>query len=409
MGFLSWEELQSPSYGSGTAIGSAIQAAGGFVCDMYRRYPYWAFPDPTGFGAIVRGISDKLCNDPTPLPPPDIPAVPGGKCKCVQYDVFFTGKLPQSQVFSGSFRVRGAISRASYKANANGLIKFGFNAFNDACTVQSEFNVIDNVTSEDIDNGSAFGRIDSIVRVDGQPDTCGDQPPTYKPKIPPVGDLNRVAPVVIAPGITINTPIIFIRPTVNVNIKPNININIQPTIQLPDLGLNINFQVGGVNINNSFNFGGGGFNPLPDPRTDPPTLPDGSDTDLDLTELYARLTAIKNQLNTIQECACEPQKILVGQSIGNGQSGDVALPNNTKFVVTTITNIPSSYKFQSGLDAPEVLYAGWGWFKYQNDFLAERSQVDAQKKCFFTSGSAKRFAWTLYSGFTLSAIAYYEV
>lgn len=405
---ISWDDLGDAAYGAGTAIGSMIQGAGAFYCDMIRRYPAWSLQNPLGLDPISRGINDKLCGSSPPLPPPDNPAVPGGKCQCVLYKVYYTGRFANGISFSGDVTVRGAISRASYYTLPNGALAFGFRHFNGDCTAQETFNVISNFTAEDVTDRGLFGRIDLIERVDGQPDTCGDQPPTYKPTLPTVPDVNRVIPIIIAPNVNIFTPITLIRPNINLNFNPNFNFNLQPIFNFPDIGINLGFNIGGVNINNSINIGSGNTITIPDPRPQPPTLPPSGGTDIDLTELYDRLTVIKDQLDDIEECACEENPPLQSIVIGQGRSGDAGLPAKTKFVITTITAFPSDRKFQSGLNAPEVLYSGWAWFKHTSDGLAERDPVDSTRKIYFCENGALRFCWTLYSGFTLTATAYYE-
>lgn len=408
MALLTWQDLTDPAYGAGTAIGSMISAAGGFYCDMIRKYPNWSLQNPLGLDPISRGINDKLCGGSPPLPLPDNPAVPGGKCQCVQYDVAYTGRLAQGSSFSGVFRVRGGISQAQYFTNSSGNIAFGFKAYNEQCNRVESFNVIDNVTLADIESGQAFGRIDTITRVDGQPDLCGDQPPTYKPIVPPVNEVNRVVPILIAPGIAIAAPIIFIRPTANININPTLNFNLTPVFNFPSLGINISPKINGIEINNTINFVGGNQPGLPDPRPDPPTIPPSAGSDTDLTEVYRRLTELKNLSDEIKECACDENPPLTAIGLGTGNSFTASLPANTKFVVMTIIEIPGNRKFQDGLFAPDVLYAGWAWFGYEPNFLALRDPVDSERKVFFAQPGAKQFAWTLYQGFRATCVAYSE-
>ena len=361
MGFITWAESQDPAYQAGTAIGSAIQAAGSFYCDMIRRYPNWTLQNPLGLDPISRAINDKLCGSSPALPAPDAPAVPGGKCACIQYDVTYTGKLPQSSQFTGTDRVFGPITVYSWQSNANNLLKFGYFYFLQDCVTRTELNVVDNVSAQDIANGSCFARIDSIVRVDGNPDNCGGQLPNYIPKAPTLPDVNRTAPIVIAPGITVVTPIIIVRPTANITLAPRVNINFNPTFNLPDIGIAIKFDIAGIEINNNVNFNIGNPSFPPDPRNPPPTLPPSQGTDTDLTDLYERLRIIKLLNDEIKACACKVPPTLSTVNIGTANSGNVNLPPKTRFVVTTITQSPQSYKFQSGINAADVIYAGWAW------------------------------------------------
>jgi hypothetical protein len=406
MGFLTWQELTNPAYGNGTAIGSAINAAGGFVCDMYRRFPRWLFPDPTGFGAVVQGISDRLCSG-APAPEPQEPYVPGGKCNGVLYRVTFNAKLfGAPPIVGATVDLYGPVTRIGYYPLSTGLLAYGLKSRNQAGTAVITTNLIAQFTPADIESGAVSAEVLSIVRLDGQPDDCGGQAPTWAPSIPTLPDLNRTAPVVIAPGITIITPMILIRPSLNINVNATANINIQPTINLPDIGLNINFQVGGVNVNNSFNIGGG--DPplyLPDPRPNPPLLPPGGSTDVDLSDLYNRLRDVKELAEDIKACACE-EFSLTPVGLSQGRSGTVSLPPLTEFVVLEMIETPPGAKFQAGLDAPDVLYAGWAWYGYQPNHLSQRDPVDASRKAFFPTFAPAQFSWTLYAGFRARVTAY---
>jgi hypothetical protein len=374
---------------------------------MIRRYPNWSLQNPLGLDPISRAINDKLCGSSPALPAPDAPAVPGGKCACVQYDVTYTGKLPQSSQFTGTDRVWGPVTVYSWQTNNNGLLKFGYFYFLQNCTTRTELNVVDNVSAQDIANGSCFARIDSIVRVDGNPDNCGGQLPNYIPKAPTLPDVNRTAPIVIAPGINVTTPIIIVRPTANITFAPRVNINLQPVFNLPDIGIAIKFDVAGVEINNNVNFDFGNPAFPPDPRNPPPQLPPSIDFDTDLSLVYERLRNLTELSEDIKDCACATDPPLTAVNIGTANSGNVVLPPRTKFVVTTVTQFPASYKFQSGINAADVLYAGWAWTQYPGTALGLRDPVDAVRKCFFVEDGAQRFQWTLYKDFILQVTAYY--
>jgi hypothetical protein len=389
-------------------LGSIISGAGTFLCSLYKNYPGWTDPDPTGFASAVKAVVDKLCPSPPPLPIPDVPSIPGGKCKCVGYTVAYTGRVNGSSPFSGTVNVKGPISAVSWKTNPANLLKFGFFYLNDACTQRLEFNVVDNVTADSIASGDTFARIDSITRTDGLPDNCGDQPPIYTPKIPPASALDITIPVVVSPGVTFLTPITIIRPEISLTFSPRVNINFNPTFNLPDLNFNISFDIAGAEINNTININSGSQTYLPDPRTNPPQLPPASGTDLDLSYLYTRINTIIQKEDQLLACACPATPSLNAVTIANLNSGNAVLPPKTKFVVCTITQFPESYKFQSGINAADVVYAGWGWFGYEGAGLGLRDPMDSQRKVYFPQGNPARFQWTLYKDFIMNVVAYYE-
>ena len=400
-----WDELSKPAYGNGTQIGSAIQQAGAFLCDMYQRFPRWLFPDPTGFGALVQGISDQLCSG-TPVPPPlPYPPIPGGKCFCVTYRISWISKLFAAPA-PGSIDVKGPVTVLGYETNETGLLQYSIVAQNNTCTAPYKFAVISNFTAEDFANGLAYVQDVAIVRLDGLPDTCGDQVPRPDPIIPTVPDLNRVVPIVIAPSVTIFTPITLIRPTLAINLDANVNINVQPTFNFPDIGLNIGFDIGGVNINNSFNIGGASPPiPLPDPRDNPPKLPPGQNTDVDLTKVYKELDEIKDELDAIKQCACD-EYTLTAQTLDIGNSGEVSLPPNTQYVRVQITTTAPAFKRQNGVNGPDVLHAGWAWFRVAGNGLSEREPIDNTQKVFFAPQGSNSFAWTVYAGGVATITAY---
>lgn len=408
MSFITWEQFSNPIFGAGTPVGDMIRGAGSLYCDLIRNYPAWSLSDPLGITPLNRAIGERICGTTPPLPPPDQPALPGGKCVCQRYRVDYTVDPDNFPPFTASFECRGPISVVGWRP---GLVPNTYRFLvihqNDSCNGTVENNLVGNISQTSLNAGYKV-TVDAITAIGGV-DNCGGQVPKYSPIQPPANELQRNVNINITPGVNIAIPVIIVRPNVDININPTVNINLQPQFNFPDLGVNIGFDLGGININNNIQIGGGNnYFPVPDPRPNPPTLPPGKSVDTDLTELYRRVNDLRERLVRIEECACDTDPVLTPVNLGSGNSGSFTLPAKTKFVVLTLTTIPGNRKEQGGLNAPDVLYAGWAWFRGVLNSLGERTPVDASAKYYQVNPQANTFCFTLYAGFVGQAVAYRE-
>lgn len=406
MSFITWDQYNSAAYGAGTAIGDLMRGAGKFYCDAIRQYPNWSLSNPLGLDPVSRGINDQLCGGEPALPLPDQPAVPGGRCFCARYRVFYEVDPDNAPPFTESYTTRGAVSVLGWQSGiVPGTYAYTVLSQNDACNEIVRVNLVGNISQAAINNGYRV-KVTNIVRLDGSEDNCGGQVPRYAPVQPPASFLERNVNINLAPNIPVNIPVIFVRPDIDFTLSPNVNISLQPQFNFPDLGINIGFDLGGVNITNnilspSINVGVPG-----DPRPNPPRLPDNRAKDPDLSELYRRLRDIRDELDVIEECACKPDEVLTPVSLGSGRSGTFALPQKTRFVVLQITQDALKPKDQQGLNAPTVLYAGWAWYRNVLSGMGDRQPVDARNKFYPTPERANAFCFTLYEGYLATAIAY---
>lgn len=407
MPFIPWGDLSQQQYQTGKAVGDMIRAAGSFYCWAARNYPQWSFGDPIGIGALTRGVNDQLCPDDPPLPEPDQPALPSGKCFCSRYLITYTVDPDVFPPFSASFQMNGPITVLAWQQGVAGTYRFTVIGQNDTCTGVRTENLVANISQASIDNGYDV-KVNTITPVGGAPDNCGGQLPRYRPVRPRVEELTRNVNINLSPVIPIITPIVLVRPQVDVSLSPNVNINLSPSFNFPDLGINIGFDIGGVNITNNIDNSSSPILLPPDPRPSPPTAPPGRGSDPDLTELYRRIRRLQDELEAVKECACEPDKVLTPVTLGQGNSGTFNLPQKTRFVVLQLTTIPGNNKFQEGFNAPNVLYAGWSWFVNPLGSLSTREPVDAERKYYVATPNAAQFAYTLYGGFIGTAIAYRE-
>lgn len=406
MSFITWEQYGNAAYGAGTAIGDMIRGAGAFYCDAIRQYPNWSLSSPLGINPISRGINDRLCGSDPPLPLPDQPSIPGGRCFCARYRIFWEIDPDNAPPFTGSFDANGPISVLGWQSGGiPGGYDFVVLSQNEGCNGTRRENIVGNVTQAAINNGYRV-KVTNITPLGGSPDNCGGQVPRYAPVQPPVGFLERNVQVNLSPNVAVAIPVVIVRPDIDFNISPNVNISLQPQFNFPDIGVNIGFDLGGININNnilspSINFGVPG-----DPRPNPPRLPDNAAKDPDLSELYRRLRGIEDDLQTIEECACKTDEVLTPVNLGSGRSGTFTLPQKTRFVVLQITQDSLKPKDQQGLNGPTVLYAGWAWYRNVLSGMSERQPVDARNKFYVTPDQANAFCFTLYEGYLATAVAY---
>jgi hypothetical protein len=162
----------------------------------------------------------------------------------------------------------------------------------------------------------------------------------------------------------------------------------------------VNFDLSGgelkleVNPNLEVNIGNGKGNP----NTNPPISPaPGLDGEL----IADRFDRIEDLLEDLENCACNDADLstLVATSGNNANSQCVSISvGRNKFCALAITQRPVNEKSQAGLNAPDVLYAGWAWFK-TGDYLFERAPVDCEGKIFKNPGNASAFCYTLYAGY----------
>lgn len=244
--------------------------------------------------AIARGLYNNFCTDPTPpglLPPP--PPFQGGQCECISYRVNIElvdpPGLPFDQVRAGP--ISSPVNGVEVPENP-GRKSWGYYYGAPACGGR-QFELLASA-GPDAPSDSFAVAINSVARVDGLPDDCGnpepivpnppnprppDPPPVDEPVTPPGGGPDviinfkpRIGPIVVrATGIVyIPVNIQVTGPSIDVDAEINVNVN------LPDLDIDFNF--GG---------GSGGDDDVVEPPSevccDPPPIEgdedDGSDED----------------------------------------------------------------------------------------------------------------------------------
>lgn len=375
-----------------------VSAARNGLCGLYRAKPWALFgvpgpdSDMSPQSQAFRQFADNLCND-APLPPM-LPPTLGGKCQ-ILYDVTFrySGDPDQAPPFNitDTRRVTGPIGGVQLRTNpANpSFWQFYFTA-----GVSNSIINIGQFQKAESNAGGFSAGITSIVAVNPALDVCGGTDPGFP--VQPVGPGDYSPPVQYRDrgtnvNVNVNIPPIIIPPGA-VSIAPKFEVKIGPN--------RIVFDVSGgtlkiePSLNVPINIGGGspGANPNP-PITATPEI-DG--------ELLAdRFDRIEDLLDELEDCACnnKPLGAYVVTAGTEAASQCVSVPaGRNRFCAIAIGQVPANRKSQAGGSAPDVLYAGWAWFK-TGDYLFERQPIDCAGKIFANPGGAEAFCYTMNTGY----------
>lgn len=357
--------LGSYDYGSlaGDYLRNSASAARNTACDIYSRFPKWA----VGNVAIAspawnaaQGIVDSVCSSaPTYNPPPQpAPSFQGGQCQCAVYRVSFshtqnTGTPQETTVIGFPQRVRGAVKGFFFRTNPNGSISAYLTHFGSASGVclSTPQEIVLYTTLNKKDAYSI--KIDSIVREDGQPDNCGNPPPTLPPQFleePTAADRTPTVTVPDSKGRNINVPI-YLPPDSLLDANFNLKVDVG--------GITFNFDAGGVSFNygnkNSGDGSPGSFS-LPDvsaPDIEPKIdqIDDKLDNALDKLDERARRDEEKDR-KPPDDPDYEEDPKPPGDSSEDGVEG-------LKWLKTTLTKLPISGKTITKSDGQLVAYCGW--------------------------------------------------
>lgn len=230
------------------------------------------------------GILQAACPVPPPPPTPGgSPPFTGGQCECVRYRVEFTFSGSDITPFSSAAFGRGPIGPV-----VNGVVRPGDNRYSwgwmdrgaGSQCVESNFNLRRGQGDADLPRPDVNLTIDSVTRVDGLPDECGD---------PPAGEPEPRPPIVQPPK---SPGIPYIRPDgspgpdifIDTRIGP-IYLDVDATIKVPvvvsfeggDIENNVTIPVSVSlpDFNVTFEYGGGGGDPTDPTGPVEPSPPEG--------------------------------------------------------------------------------------------------------------------------------------
>lgn len=381
----------NPVYDGMSSLAKGVfEATKSVSCPLYRDFPGFMTGEMFGspFAAQTDSLLNDLCNPTGNVPPP--PSVPftGGQCECVNYIVTWTLDGYGIGQSGGSVVRPGPIGRVYARSTgSSGQKQTGFNFGTPDCGA-GFFSII----SSALDGTTT---ITSVVRQDGQPDTCGTLPPSYPITQPPEGDLNVNVPIQVSPNFSINVPVSVFAPFTQ----------IVPTLRIGDF--NIDFDLGGLTISPDIDLNFPGTNPTNQPVPQPPPGQKPSDRveKCDLTEVLKYL----KRLRECQECDRDYDFLQTG--FVSGRSGSITVPAGGIPLTVGLELIkkPSNSKEQPGLTEPNVVYGGWGWFS-GNGFMTERMPIDSDLKLFDApeKPSPQSFSFTCQVGYEARATMTYK-
>lgn len=390
---------------TGDGLRNVANTAANFACQLYRDSPASAIGvDPTGVGAFNNALWSKLCSPRNSLPalPPSVP-FNGGQCD-FNYDVTLTivGGRP-NEPFPPETRtltnVKGPIGGVSYfRVNPNqsslsvslntgqgaiALGQYGYDGFVPQVTL-------------------------SVVPSNGQPDNCGNPPPSFPPNEAPLVDVETNINVDFG-GLTLNVPVTFqpiISPVFNV-FAPIISVNVGP--------INVQFEPGGVTFSPTFAPDVDiTLSPSLDPRqlppaSKPPVKPDEC-PDVDLQPVIDKLDDLQDTADEIKECACQPDKERRVLVLPEANNRNVSVPAG-EIVSARLSAVSVGGRIRGqygGGSAPDVEFLGWCAFG-RNGTGGDRKPVNYLNTYFVAPPEVTSFTYTLQDNSTATLTIEYDV
>ncbi len=397
MGILKTFDGLAERLGAGTAdfADNLAEQTRIFACDLWNQYPDQVSRNVNLLSSFIRGYMSRACSDQT-LPAPPVVAFTGGQCVGVSYDVSVQIESYNIstcvKIFDviNTYTVTGPVEGIEIETimpndamtSCNGLVNAFVDDVNfvlksaspDVTVLGSAFYDPSLVSSPPISSATIVG----IVRTDGMPDTCGDPPPKYPTTNP--------------------NPSTDYTTTVNINVEDGGTLNYNITYLPGDTYFPLIFDVGGIEV--EFNLGGINFNfsvigtngnPLPLPSGQPAPLPAPADDNK--RNFSSETVAEPNDIDYDEEQRMEtdPKEEDVGREL--------------EFVRVTLTSVPNNVKNQFGDGAPNVIYAGW--FEFQADsYNFPRQPIHFNNNLYRKPPGATGYAYTLYEGISGFATIY---
>lgn len=260
------------------ALGNAARSG---ICSYLDNYGNWLgyvqryLPNPaTGFSQAALGLGQRiLCNRE---PPPFEGEIPfeGGQCEGVfyrwNYTIYRKNLATDVETNEGTTSIsgiRGQVKKVGIEDPGTSVLFYAIGTNPDGSDQR-----INGFGSGSWSPGTYSWRWEGeVVRIDGQPDTCGNPTPIVQPPQPPV--VNIPITYTNNEGNNVTIPVGFVYAPVNVNLNGTLSIPVR-------------VDLGGVNFNGDINLPDGEFNidfgnpsyppgsPSPD-RYDPdPDVPD---------------------------------------------------------------------------------------------------------------------------------------
>lgn len=380
-------------------VKKTVDAAKGVACGLYKAQPYALIPNP-GEGAL-RYFWDAFCGSPAYPDSPPLPGVPsppappfvGGQCACVVYVVNYTsyfgyGGSNDYIVENRSTRVQGKIGGVFSTQNAPNNWELGFICQGSSVEACKTFPYQVKIHNSDKtkDGKIPYLVINSVSRLDGQPDNCGDLPAAYPPSppLPPTGYTSPPVAITYNDGSSTNYTFNFKPPTVPIATGelPSLTVNvINPTLSFP-----INFYVDGdIEVGT----------PKLAPSPVPPTL--GTDVKA-IKEDTAKLNYLYDFTFNPPDFDTSPDVTVTSKPVSDGE--EVNAPDILG-VQITITKFPEKVQYGE----PDCYFAGWLTFKTQDGYCP-REQINFAVSYFAAPPGAQGYGFTATNGAEVSAKVY---
>lgn len=353
--------------------------AANFACGLYKDFPGAIIKNPAD--SFLRGFWDTLCDRRPPgLPTPPSLEFEGGQCQCVPYGVRF--RFPGG--FEDGATVWGEVAAARvnhiqtpgtnrYDASIEILCRGSYDNGFSPCKTKQEWSRVGYIPNSG--GGSSELTIISVVRRDGQPDTCGSLPTPWFPTVViPPNRLNTTVTNVYNDSTSIQIPLVY----APISSQFGVNINVG--------GVNLSFDLGGV----TFDFGFDSSGP-------------GQNIDDKITNIQNNIKRIENYFHYYPQPPSDGDFDTI--VIPDMPSGKVDADEELQWVLIELTNIPKNAKTQYGGNAQDILYGGWFQFMV-GDFCLPREPVHFKKSIFKRPPGATAYSFTLYTGFKASVKEY---
>lgn len=354
MAGLSWDTVDELAEQGGNALANTARAAKNGACELYRKYPKWITKNvnvSSPLGAITRGFMDTLCKDhPQGLPPSPTKPFQGGQCACVPYNVDLVQTTEFGQQIPFTLlnipgKIRG-VKQTAFVENNITYYRWTLEAGEANCpgTV-----VLAQKVSELIKY-----TVSSVVRSNGQADTCGDPASDWAPDRqgePPASERDRVVVVNDRGGNSFTIPIGWFQ----MNNDFNLNVDVG--------GITFKLDMGGFEFNFTFNDDGEVT------ENNPGKCEPDADTKRDINDILDAVDRIEEIAKRAEECACEsaentdsikkpdPEETEEVEQPENKKKNPV--PDRLAYVEIKLTQRPNKGTIQSGDGALDWMAAGW--------------------------------------------------
>lgn len=306
-----YEELSQPSgYNLGKELTNAARTA---VCTVYNNAPGWmtyrdgSYDNLPG-GQFARGFWDSVCeNSGVPLPPrPSLP-FNGGQCPGGAYTIEFS--VTSTRVFNGvdqetitqtnSTGVEGGI-RPVGLIQINGDYFYrcfvGVGGSGGVQGTEQNYPILD-VFNPAIP--AQFYRLESfsvsVTPQPGNPDNCGNTDPIWDDLTPPSQSLIENLNINVDVGVDVNIPVRI----------TNIDNSIDNSVRVEfnnDFGVDVNFDLGGGNVNYPGGSSGGATDLTPVLEQTTQILRDLDDTYDVVNDIFNARLLIKPNIISVAGC-----------------------------------------------------------------------------------------------------------